>query len=120
MRKHLLCAALIPFWLLAIVLFMPQQTFADPPQDVVLNYQIKTQTLTVTIKHPSTFTGFHYIKQIKIKKNNELAEKKSYSSQPGKTAFEYTYSVPAAANDMLEVTVFCNIQGHKTVTLTVQ
>lgn len=120
MRKDILYAVLISVSLLTIVLLPPGDVLADPPQDVLLSYNMTAQTLTVTIKHPSTFTGLHYIKQVEIKKNNEPAEKKSYSSQPGKTAFEYTYGVPAAVNDILEVTASCNIQGQKTAALKVQ
>lgn len=105
--------------LLVVCLLLPQRADADPPRDIALNYNIKTQTLTVTITHPSFFTGLHYVKQVKIKKNNEIAEKKDYTAQSGKTSFTYTYPVPAAVNDILEVTATCNIQGEKTVTLKV-
>lgn len=120
MNKYLLRAALIFVCLPAIVLLPARYALADPPQDVALNYNNKTQTLTVTIQHPSTFTGLHFIKQIEIKKNNEPVEKKSYSSQPGKTAFEYAYNIPAAVNDIFEVTASCNIQGQKKAALKVQ
>lgn len=120
MKKSIFSLALIFVWLFTLGLSAPRYAFADPPQDVLLNYDLKTRTLTVTIQHPSTFTSLHYIKQIEIKKNNEPAEKKTYSSQPGKTAFEYTYRVEATANDILEVAVSCNIQGRKTAALKVQ
>jgi hypothetical protein len=48
-----------------------------------------------------------------------LAEKNDYRSQASKTTFVYTYKVPAAVNDILEVTATCNIQGKKTATLKV-
>lgn len=120
MKKYLLSLALICVWLLAACLSLTQNACADAPQEVLLNYNIKAQTLTVTVTHKSSFTGIHYIKQIEIKKNNEPAEKKVYSTQPGKKAFTYTYNIPAAVNDVLEVTVACNIQGQKTATLKVE
>jgi len=119
MKKYLPITLPLCAWLMAACLFLPQYAYADPPQDVVLSYNMQSQTLTVTVTHPSSFTGFHYIKQVKITKNNELAEKNDYGSQASKTTFVYTYKVPAAANDILEVTATCNIHGKKTVTLKV-
>ena len=111
-----ICSCLLAGWLL-----LPQHAYADPPENVALNYNIKTQTLTVTITHKSSFTGFHYVKQVEIKKNNEHAGKNDYyTSQPGKVSFVYTYNVPAAVNDILEVTASCNIQGKKTATLKIE
>jgi hypothetical protein len=104
-------------WLLSACLLLPQYAYADPPQDIALNYNAQAQTLTVTITHPSSFTGLHYVKQVQITKNHELAAKNDYTSQPGKKTFAYTYSIPAAANDILEVTAACSIQGKKTATL---
>ncbi|MDD4357246.1 MAG: hypothetical protein PHN98_08340 [Smithellaceae bacterium] len=106
-------------FLLGVGLITPQYVTADPPQNLTLTYNLQTQTLTVTITHPSTFTGFHYINQVKINKNNVLVEKNDYKSQTGKKSFVYTYNIPAAPNDILEVTANCNIQGSKTATLKV-
>jgi len=119
MKKYLSMMLTMCAWLLAVCLFLPQYAYADPPQDVVLSYNMQAQTLTVTVTHSSSFTGFHYVKQVKITKNNELAGKNDYRSQPSKTTFVYTYNVPAAVNDILEVTATCNIQGKKTAMLKV-
>ena len=107
------------FLFLAACLATPQYAAADPPRDITLIYNLQTQTLTVTITHPSTFIGLHYINQLKISKNNVLVEKNDYKSQTDKNGFVYTYKIPAAPNDILEVTASCNIQGSKTVTLKV-
>ena len=101
-------------------MLLPRQAAADPPQDLSLRYDMKTQTLSASITHKSTFTGFHYIKQIQIKRNDEPFEIQKYESQPGKTAFVYTYKVPAKPNDLLEATAACNVQCQKTATLKVE
>jgi hypothetical protein len=119
MKKHLLSLTLVVVWM-AAALLLPQQTFADPPQDLSLRYDMKAQTLSVSITHKSTFTGFHYIKQVQIKRNDEPFETQKYDSQTGKTTFVYTYKVPAKPNDLLEVTAICNVQGQKTATLKVE
>lgn len=107
------------FLFLAACLATPQYAAADPPRDITLIYNLQTQILTVTITHPSTFTSMHYINQVKISKNNVLVEKNDYKSQTDKKGFVYTYKIPAAPNDILEVTASCNIQGSKTATLKV-
>ena len=118
MKKYL--SGLVPACvclLLAACLISPQYAAADPPGDLTLTYNLQTQTLTVTITHPSTFTGLHYINQVKINKNNVLVAKNDYKSQPGKKSFVYTYKIPAVPDDILEVIANCNIQGSKTATL---
>jgi len=120
MKKYLSGLLIVCVWTLAICISLPQYACADPPEDGLLSYNLQAQTLTVTITHKSSFTGMHYIKQVKINKNNELAQKNDYTSQPGKTSFVYTYKIPAVANDALEVTASCNIRGMKTATLKVE
>jgi hypothetical protein len=119
MKKYYSSLVLICICLTAACLLLPQYACADAPQDIALSYNMPTQTLTVTVTHKSAFTGFHYIKQVEIKKNSQPGEKNDYESQPGKTSFSYTYKIPAAAHDVLEVTASCNIQGKKTATLKV-
>lgn len=107
------------FLFLAVCLTTPQYAAADPPRDITLIYNLQTQTLTVTVTHPSTFTGLHYINEVKISKNNVLVEKNDHKSQTDKKGLLYTYKIPAAPNDIFEVTASCNIQGSKTATLKV-
>ena len=120
MKKGFHLCLLLYFLWFATGLVLPAQVFADPPQDVVLSYNLQTQTLTVTITHNSLFTGMHYVKQIEIKKNNEPVSKNDYKSQPDGTTFVYTYNIPAAENSVFDVTASCNIFGKKTATLTVK
>lgn len=118
MKKYFTGSTFIGMCLLTVCL-LPQYALADPPKEIGLGYDLQAQTLTVTITHKSSFTGMHYIKRVEIKKNNEPAASQDYTSQTGKETFAYTYKIPAAANDVLEVTATCNIQGKKTATLKV-
>lgn len=97
----------------------PPLTYANPPQDVKLGYASNSQTLTVTIIHESSFTGFHYIKSVEIKKNGIVVSTNTYDSQPDPATFTYTYKVSAAKGDTLEVTATCSLFGSKTATLVV-
>jgi len=97
----------------------PPLTYADPPQDVKLGYASNSQTLTVTITHKSSFTGFHYVKSLEIKKNGVVVSANTYESQPDPATFIYNYKVSAAKGDVLEVTASCSLSGNKTATLVV-
>ncbi len=98
----------------------PQMAYADPPQDVKLGYDSNSQTLTVTITHKSSFTGFHYVKSVEIKKNGIGVITNTYDSQPDPATFAYNYKVSAAKGDTLEVTATCSLSGNKTATLDVE
>jgi hypothetical protein len=111
-------------WKAALILSIlcclyPQMSFATSPQDVKLAYDAGTQMLTVTITHPSSFPNYHYIKYVAITKNGADVMKNTYESQPDMDTFAYTYKVPAADGETLEVTATCSMYGYKTVNMTI-
>jgi len=105
--------------LLILCCLYPQMSFANSPQDMKLEYDAGTQMLTVTITHPSSFPSYHYIKYVEIKKNGADAMKNTYENQPDMDTFSYTYKLPVAEGETLEVTATCSMYGYKTVNLTV-
>jgi len=113
----LACKAVLIF--LVLCFLYPQMSFATSPQDVKLAYDTGTQMLTVTITHPSSFPSYHYIKYVAITKNGADVMKNTYESQPDVDTFAYTYKVPAADGETLEVTATCSMYGYKTVNMTV-
>jgi hypothetical protein len=117
-------STLILAWKAVLILsilccFYPQMSFANSPQDVKLEYDAGTQMLKVTITHPSSFPSHHYIKYVEIKKVGADVMKNTYENQPDMDTFTYTYKVPAAEGETLEVTATCSMYGYKTVNLTV-
>jgi hypothetical protein len=103
--------------ILALLSCFPTSASAHPPKDIQLSYDAASKTLTTTITHNSVAPAMHYIKQVEIKKNGTLVSSNLYKSQPDKNSFTYTYSVPAAPGDVIEVTGTCNIYGSKMVKL---
>lgn len=104
------------------VCIQPQMALADPPQDVILAYDLNSQTLTVTITHyaPSQKMRSHYVESVEIKKNGVVVSTNTYTSQPDPATFTYNYKVSAAKGDTLKVTATCSIRGNKkTATLTI-
>jgi desulfoferrodoxin (superoxide reductase-like protein) len=103
----------------SLIALYPMAAYAHPPKELKIVYTMTSQKLEVTVTHDSSFTGYHYINKIEIKKNGESVGVHNYKSQPTKSEFTYTYDVPAAQGDVLEVTAECKISGSKTVKATV-
>ena len=99
--------------------FSPQISYATAPKSVNLIYDMKTQTLSVTIDHYTLSAGMHHIKSVEIKKNGTFISKNTYKTQPTGSIFTYTYVIPAKKGDVFEVTATCNLWGHMTSTYTV-
>lgn len=99
--------------------FCPQISYATAPKSVNLIYDMKTQTLSVTIDHYTLSAGMHHIKSVEIKNNGVLISNNKYNTQPTGSIFTYTFVIPAAQGDVFEVTATCNLWGHTTSTLKV-
>jgi OOP family OmpA-OmpF porin len=115
-RSRFLQAVIFIFFFLC---FSPQFSYATAPKSVDLIYDINTQTLSVTINHPTLFASMHYIKYVEIEKNGTTISKNKYGTQPAGSIFTYTYNIPAEKGDVFEVKATCNLWGHKTSTLVV-
>ena len=96
------------------------QSLAHPPQGMVLDYNIETSTLNVTITHNSPGPTIHYINKVEVKINTNLILSEEYSSQPTTSQFTYSYNLQADAGDEIEVTAYCNIQGSITKSIIVK
>lgn len=118
MRKRRKFFAVLAAFLLTVGVTTPA-AYAHPPQDVQLAYNIKAQTLTVTITHKTPF-AFHYINSVVIKKNGMTISTNNYDKQPDPATFSYTYQIPAGAGDAFEVTANCSLSGNKTASLDVK
>ena len=115
-RSKFLQAVIFIFFFLC---FSPQFSYATAPKSVDLIYDMSTQTLSVTINHPTLFASIHHIKYVEIKKNGATISKDKYSTQPKGSIFTYTYNITAEKGDVFDVTATCNLWGHKTSTLVV-
>lgn len=92
---------------------------AHGPSDLKCSYDAASQTLQVTITHSSPVPNSHYIKKVEISKDKKVLLSQDYKSQPEAPAFSYSYRIPLAPGDVLDVKATCNLWGSKTVKYTV-
>lgn len=107
------------FFIVLFLCFSPQISYATAPKSVNLIYDMKTQTLSVSIDHYTLSAGMHYIESVEIKKNGVIISKNEYKIQPTGSIFTYNYLIKAVKGDVFEVTATCNLWGHTTSTFTV-
>jgi hypothetical protein len=102
-----------------IILLVSSHAIAHSPEDIVLEYDLNTTTLDVTITHVTLDPNSHYVYKVDVKINGELYLSEQYTSQPTTSTFKYSYTVTANVGDEISVTAFCSLFGSLTKTLTV-
>jgi hypothetical protein len=109
------------FTILAILVLtvLATQAAAHSPSSVVLDYDVGTQILTVTVSHSVSDTATHYVEEIQIQKNGVAYTSRPYTTQDTTSGMEDTFTVDAVAGDVLRVTAICNILGSLVQELTV-
>lgn len=114
MKKMVLGRLLMIFVSALFALSLPCTAPAHSPEKVDVSYDVKTQTLSIKIIHPSNNPDRHFVKEVEVKKNGQVVQRGVYSKQPGDT-FVYTFQVAATGADTFEITALCNIRGSMTV-----
>jgi hypothetical protein len=92
---------------------------AHPPGNMVLAYDAKAQSLSVTVTHTTSFPSKHYISTVDIVQNGKPLKSERYTSQPSSDTFTYTISVPASPGDVFTVKGTCSIFGSKEAGITI-
>jgi hypothetical protein len=92
---------------------------AHEPSSVNLNYDLSTQTLSVTIGHYTYDVTVDYIDSVEVKVNGKLYNSFNYTSQYDKNIAAFSYKVVAKTGDLIEVTATSKMGGSKTSSLTV-
>jgi hypothetical protein len=98
------------------ILLVSSQAYANPPDNMVLGYDISTSILEITITHPTLDQNSHYIYKIDVKVNGDLVLSEQYTSQPTSSTFTYEYTIVANTDDEISVTAFCSLYGSLTKT----
>ena len=113
MKSKILCIAVLAICLVSA----PVSIGSHAPSEMELTYDSDSQTLRVTIVHRVSDPATHYVYRIHIAKNGADFVTQGYENQPTDSQFSYTFQVPAAPGDVLEVTAECNLGGSIAKTL---
>lgn len=95
-----------------VAVFFTVPAYSHGPANLDLKYDLKKQTLTVTVTH-APYDASHFVKEIEIGKNGQSVGKYLYNLQTGESV-TYTFQVPAKGGDVLEVKASCSKYGSKT------
>ena len=90
---------------------------ANPPNDMTLEYNSNTNTLTVSIAHAVSDNTTHYIVSIVVSVNGSVDQSHGYTSQPDLGYFVYNYTLITKNGSVISVTASCNQGGSLTRTL---
>ncbi|MBU7014401.1 MAG: hypothetical protein HXS52_12590 [Theionarchaea archaeon] len=95
-----------------------QPVCAHPPSDILLDYDVDSQTLQVTLVHSVSDPAAHFVNRIQISLNGEVTTYE-YESQPTDSRFTYQFVLPADSGGTVDVTADCNRGGSISGSLTV-
>ncbi len=80
---------------------------ATEPENIVLEYDFDSQTLTVNVSHYVANTKTHYIETIEIKNNDISILNRTYVNQTYNWGMYDSFAVSTAVDDNLTVTATC-------------
>ena len=105
--------------ILATVFLSFSTASAHDPSSVNLNYDLSSQTLSVTIGHYTYDVTIDYIDSVVVKINGKLNNTFNYTSQYDKNVAAFSYKIEAKTGDLIEVTATSKMGGSKTSIRTV-
>ncbi|MCK9591791.1 MAG: hypothetical protein M0Q91_07270 [Methanoregula sp.] len=92
---------------------------AHTPSDVEVRYNELSGELAVTISHQVDNPATHYVKEVTIRQGTTVISVLSYTSQPDRSTFTYTFNLPQLKGSIGEIIVDaqCNQFGSRSGTL---
>src|SRR3989338_5662481 len=100
------------FSLLLLLIFSVCLTvFATPPESMELQYDLDAQKLKVNIQHVTKDINEHYIRKIRIFRNNDEVVDENWHRQDDLNSIEKEFALDAKQDDLITVKVFCSEWG---------
>jgi len=92
---------------------------AHTPSDVEVRYNELSGELAVTISHQVDNPATHYVKEVTIRQGTTVLSVMSYTSQPDRSPFTYSFNLPQLKGSVGEIIVDaqCNQFGSRSGTL---
>jgi len=106
-RQHAITSAIV--MLVIAVWFLAVPVAAHAPTAMRFSFE-PSGNLSVTITHPVDDPATHYVNNVQIRLNDKVISDYSYTNQPTKDTFTYTYHITVQAGDEVRVVATC-VQG---------
>lgn len=100
-------------------LFLALPAAAHPPSDLAVGYDPEQGILTVTVTHSVGDPSGHYINEVTVRTPGRVLKTSTYTSQPDRSTFSYTYEIDGRSGDELTVTAGCNRFGSRSASITI-
>lgn len=109
----------ITMMLLGLMLLSCPVSFATPPADLQLSYDLDQGTLTAQGAHPTQDRFEHFIRRMVVTVNREEPQTFYFTRQNSAGEFKQTVSLPMKAGDKISVSVYCGKGGSKDANVTI-
>ena len=96
-----------------MIVFDPVLSFATPPGDLLLTYDLEKGTITAQGPHPTQEPTEHYIRRFEISRNNEAPKTFYFPKQRSAPEFKETVAFDFKPGDFIYVKVSCSQGGSK-------
>ncbi|MCX5700599.1 MAG: hypothetical protein NTZ63_03580 [Candidatus Omnitrophica bacterium] len=109
------------FILLCFCFTLSVVAYAHPPQDIIITFDKKTNTLNAVIKHSVSNPATHYIKKVDIGLNGKEIKELKFTKQDNSATQSVSYAiVNVRPGDKLSVEGYCNLSGKLEKEITVK
>lgn len=95
-------------------------SWATPPTNLTLTYDLETKTLHIEMTHVSSHLRKHYIRKILVYKNDQEVEDIRLVSQTTPSSVIRDVVLDAKDKDVIRVKAICSEAGTAEASLTVQ
>ena len=107
-------------WILFFVMLLVcPVSFATPPFDLTLTYDLLNGTLTAQGHHPTQDRFEHYIRRMEVTINDGEAQEFYFTRQDSVSEFKQTVSVQTKPSDQIHIKVYCSQGGTREAELVI-
>ena len=88
---------------------------ANPPKNILLDFNPTTHMLQVNVLHPTRFLKMHFIKKVVVIVDGKETFNQSFLGQTDSDGLKAEYNLPnVVSGNKVEVTAFCKWYGSLT------
>ena len=105
--------------LLVMMLLACPVSFAAPPANITLSYNLDAGTITAQGRHPTQDRFKHYIRRMVLTQNHEEPKTFYFTRQDLASEFKQTVPLKIKAGDKIHAQVYCSLGGSSEADLVI-